>query len=221
MIIDTHMHEKTYSADSFLSLEEIVNKARSMGLDGVCITDHESNEIRDFALEFSRKSNFLIIVGAEVLTYEGDITVFGLRDLPKEKVHAQELIDLTLKTGGVAISAHPFRHNNRGMGNFIKTVKGLSGIEAFNGSTFSHHNLYAYALSSELGIPALGASDAHIVEAIGKYATLFRGNVRDEKDFIEAVKSGRVSPVVYFDGKYEDLDINRILYNKPIFNKVI
>ena len=97
MIIDTHMHEKTYSSDSFLSLEDIVKKSKSMGLDGVCITDHESNEIKDFAHQFSKQSGFLILVGAEVLTHEGDITVFGLDDLPKEKIHAQQLIDLTLK----------------------------------------------------------------------------------------------------------------------------
>ncbi|MDK2803230.1 MAG: hypothetical protein PWR23_234 [Peptostreptococcaceae bacterium] len=221
MIIDTHMHEKTYSSDSFLSLEDIVKKSKSMGLDGVCITDHESNEIKDFAHQFSKQSGFLILVGAEVLTHEGDITVFGLDDLPKEKIHAQQLIDLTLKTGGVAISAHPFRHNNRGMGKFIKNVQGLSGIEAFNGSTFPHHNLYAYGLSSELSIPALGASDAHTIDAIGKYATLIPGNIRDEKDFIEAVKSGRVSPVVYSNNKYESLDINQMLYNKPIYKEAI
>ena len=54
MIIDTHMHEKTYSSDSFLSLEDIVKKSKSMGLDGVCITDHESNEIKDFAHQKKR-----------------------------------------------------------------------------------------------------------------------------------------------------------------------
>ena len=221
MIIDTHIHEKTFSSDSFISLKEIVDKAKRMGLDGICITDHESNGLKEIAQEYSKKTNFLIMVGAEILTHEGDITVFGLENLPKEKVHAQQLVDMANKVGGITISAHPFRHNNRGMGKFIKNVQGLSGIEAFNGSTFPHHNLYAYGLSSELSIPALGASDAHTIDAIGKYATLIPGNIRDEKDFIEAVKSGRVSPVVYSNNNYESLDINQMLYNKPIYKEAI
>ena len=42
MLMDLHMHEKRNSADSFISLEEIVFRAREMGLDGICITDHDS-----------------------------------------------------------------------------------------------------------------------------------------------------------------------------------
>ena len=42
MFIDLHMHECTYSKDSFLKLEEIVELAKKRGLGAVCITDHES-----------------------------------------------------------------------------------------------------------------------------------------------------------------------------------
>ncbi|NMA51466.1 MAG: PHP domain-containing protein, partial [Peptococcaceae bacterium] len=78
MIIDTHIHERKYSLDSLVSLEEIVDQARLIGLDGICITDHESNEIKEEARLLSQKTGFLIITGAEVLTWEGDVTVFGL-----------------------------------------------------------------------------------------------------------------------------------------------
>ncbi len=203
MIIDTHMHEKTYSDDSFMSLAEIVEQAKTIGLDGVCITDHESNGLREYAEEYSRKTGFLIIVGAEILTHEGDITVFGLNSLPKEMIHAQQLVDMTLKAGGVAMSAHPFRKNNRGMGHSIRSVRGLSGIEAFNGSTPMHLNMQAYQLAAELGIPTLGASDAHVVEKIGKYATVFPGRVRDTRDFIEAVKQGSTFPAMHTERGFE------------------
>jgi len=219
MIIDTHMHERTYSLDSKLSLEDIVKRAREMGLDGVCITDHESNQIMDRAYEYSKETGFLIVVGAEILTHEGDITVFGLDKLPSEKVHAQKLIDMALRAGGVAMSAHPFRQNNRGMGNTIRDVNGLSGIEAFNGSTTPHHNLYAYGLAAELNIPSFGASDAHTIDAIGRYATVFPGRIRDTKDFIEAVKEGRTCPAVYTGLGYEKIDIYDKLYSDKLFGK--
>ena len=37
MWIDLHVHEKSFSKDSLLSLEEIASIARQRGLDGVCI----------------------------------------------------------------------------------------------------------------------------------------------------------------------------------------
>lgn len=212
MLIDTHMHEKTYSDDSFMSLAEIVARAKALGLDGVCITDHESDGLKETAAAYSRETGFLILVGAEILTHEGDITVFGLDRLPAEKLHAQQLIDLTLKAGGVCMSAHPFRQNNRGMGHSLRRVTGLSGIEAFNGSTPMHHNLHAYNLAAELNIPTFGASDAHTVDRVGIYATHFPGTVRDLQDFIEAVRQGGTSPAMHTPAGYEILHpMNRSL----------
>ena len=211
-LIDTHIHERTFSSDSSLALEDIVSRAIEMGLDGVCITDHESNGLMEIATAYSSKTGFLIIVGAEILTYEGDLTVFGVDHLPEKKLHAQDMIDLALNVGGVAISAHPFRQNNRGMGNSIRNVKGLSGLEAFNGSTTPHNNLYAYGLSAELSLPAFGASDAHEIRAVGRYATVFPDRIRDTADFIEAVKNGGTCPAVYTEIGYETIHIHDRLH---------
>ena len=197
MLIDIHMHESRYSFDSFVSLEEIVAKSKYIGLDGICITDHESNQIKVEAAELSDKEEFPIIVGAEVLTQEGDILVFGLDDLPKERVPAQNLIDLVNEAGGIAVAAHPFRNNGRGIGEGIRNLTGLAGIEVFNGSTKPENNFQAYSLALELEIPCLGGSDTHIIERVGKFVTSFPDWVRDAKDLIKAVKDGKVVPVSY------------------------
>ena len=60
MLVDLHLHEKTCSTDSFLSLEEIVSEARRRGLDGVCITDHDSMGLRDYAEDYARRTGFPI-----------------------------------------------------------------------------------------------------------------------------------------------------------------
>ena len=197
MLIDIHMHESRYSSDSFVSLEEIVAKAKYIGLDGICITDHESNQIKAEAAELSAKEAFPIIVGAEVLTQEGDILVFGLNDLPKERVPAQNLIDLVNEAGGIAVAAHPFRNNGRGIGEEIRNLTGLAGIEVFNGSTKPENNFQAYNLALELEIPCVGGSDTHIIERVGKFVTSFPDWVRDAEDLIKAVKDGKVMPVNY------------------------
>ncbi|MFX4262425.1 PHP-associated domain-containing protein [Pelotomaculum propionicicum] len=203
MLIDAHLHEKKFSADSFISLDMIIKKADELGLDGICITDHDSNAIRAEAAALSKKTGVLIITGAEVLTLEGDMTVFGLDRLPEKTVHANELIRITEAAGGVAICSHPYRQNNRGMGDFIRDLPLVRGIEAFNGSTPKHHNLKAYDLSLELNVAALGGSDAHVIDQVGKFATWMPDWVRDESSFIHAVKRGLTLPAAYNNGSYE------------------
>lgn len=208
MIIDTHLHESKYSFDSFLSLAEAIENAKSLGLEGICVTNHDNNYLKEEIGSSKKIDDILVIVGAEILTFEGDILVFGLDDIPKDMVHAEELLEIVKRNNGVAICAHPFRNNNRGLGEYIRVVKdNLHGIEAFNGSTLPHHNLYAYALATELGIPCLGAGDAHVSKQVGKYATCFNNSIRDEKDFIEAIKIKDFYPVISKNGIYEKIDI--------------
>ncbi|WP_313757129.1 PHP domain-containing protein [Tissierella sp.] len=207
MIIDTHVHENKYSFDSFLDFKESIELAKFMGIDGLCITNHDNNTLRNDIGDSAKINGILVIVGAEVLTYEGDILVFGLKDIPKDMVSAEELLTLVKKHNGAAVAAHPFRNNNRGMGENMRKVSHLlTGIESFNGSTYSYHNLQSYALATELNIPSLGASDAHKLEKLGVYATKFHDSIRDHKDFIEALKTGNFHPVMRKDGKYKDID---------------
>jgi len=201
VLIDVHVHTAEYSPCSSIDFEEAIIKARTIGLDGICITDHESNGIIDKAEELSEKYNYLVIVGMELLTYEGDLLVFGLEEVPTEKMHADVLIHLVSQNDGICISAHPFRDNGRGMGEHIRKIDGLSGIEAFNGNTEPYQNFQAYNLGMGLNIPCLGGSDAHSIERIGRYATMFPEGLRDVKDFINAVKNRNVFPVLYNDYK--------------------
>lgn len=217
MIIDTHLHESKYSFDSHLTFKEAIETAKFVGLDGICVTNHDNNHLRKEIGNSAKINDILVIVGAEILTFEGDILVFGVDNLPENMLHANELLEIVEKNNGVAISAHPFRNNNRGLGEHIRKVSNiLSGVEAFNGSTFPYHNLYAYALATELNIPCLGASDAHVSQNVGKYATYFDSTIRDEEDFIEAVKSKNFCPVIRKNGYFEKIDIYTDLENTSL-----
>jgi len=66
MFVDMHLHECTFSKDSFINLKQIVSVARARGLNAVCITDHDSMGLVDFAAEFSAKENFPIFVGVVI-----------------------------------------------------------------------------------------------------------------------------------------------------------
>ena len=78
MFIDTHMHEMTYSKDSFLKLDEMVQIAKEKGLGAICITDHDSMGFREYAKEYTEKTGFLVLVGIEYFSLQGDIAAFGI-----------------------------------------------------------------------------------------------------------------------------------------------
>ena len=77
------------------------------------------------------------------------------------------------------------------------TIKALSGIECFNGSTSPEANLEALRTARELGLARLGGSDAHKAERLGRFATRFDGPVRDESDLIRLIRARACEPVAW------------------------
>ena len=94
MFIDTHMHEMTYSPDSFLKLEEMVRIGKEKGLGALCITDHDSMGLKDYAAEYTARTGFPIFVGIEFYSLQGDIVAFGIEDYPKERIPAQDFMNM-------------------------------------------------------------------------------------------------------------------------------
>ena len=60
--------------------------SKELGLDGICITDHDNNLLRNEIGDYAYINDLLVIVGAEVYTREGDILVFGLDDIPEPRI---------------------------------------------------------------------------------------------------------------------------------------
>ncbi len=210
MWIDMHMHEKTYSSDSHLSLEEIVSRAKILGLDAVCITDHESNQLTERAKEYSEEVGFPILVGYEYLTDKGDILVFGVRDVPKYQcMPVDNFLEMVKGEGGIAIAAHPFRKNNRGLGDYLYKAENLYGIECLNGSTPEGLNRMAYEIALERGLHTTGASDCHVPEKIGRYATSIPDGVKTVEDLVKVFKNKKseIFPGKWTDKGYEKVDI--------------
>lgn len=210
MILDLHIHEKTHSSDSHMELDDIIEKAKDMGLDGICITDHDSMGLKDRVLQMRKEQDdFVVLIGAEILTFEGDILAFGLDEVPDKMMHAKDLLKLISDQGGVGISAHPYRKNNRGLEDHIKTMPGLSAIEGLNGSTPDFLNGKAIMDATMKDEPFTGGSDAHEIHRVGRYATKFYRTIRNESDLIEAIKNKE------FDGVYYDSNCYR-LYDEKV-----
>lgn len=196
MIIDFHMHERTFSPDSHMNLKEMVFEAKRKGLDGICITDHDEYGLAEYAAKLSEIENFPIFVGVEYLSIEGDIVAFGIHDLPKKHLPAQEFIDWVNERGGVCIAAHPFRSNSRGLEENLLTVKGLIGIEVLNGSASNGANQKAMEYCMKLGLQPIGASDCHDLISLGRYATNVPMDCKTVDDLVKALKTVKCEPVI-------------------------
>lgn len=213
MIIDMHVHEKTHSLDSKMSLNEIIKKGKEIGLNGVCITDHDSMGLKDEIINYRKENkDFIVLLGVEILTYDGDILAFGLNEMPQKKLYAYELIDLVNEQGGVTIAAHPFRKNNRGLEDKIKKYEKLTGIEGLNGNTDFDNNYKSIEIANTRYGNFFGSSDAHNVNNLGKYATKFNNIIKDESDLIKEIKNNNFKPV-FFDGK-NYVEFNQVKVNE-------
>ena len=203
MLVDMHLHALPNSTDSFLTLEEIVSLAKLRGLDAICLTDHDSMGGREYAEEYSKKIGFPIFVGVEYFSLWGDITAWGIDTFPDHRIEAQEFIDQVNAAGGFCVSCHPFRNNNRGLEHHLREAKGLHGVEVLNGSTDMESNRLALRYCRELGIKAIGASDAHVPKQVGKYVTWLPEKVDNLKDFVAQLHQCETKPAIWNGSSYD------------------
>ncbi|MDD6441547.1 MAG: PHP domain-containing protein [bacterium] len=211
MFIDLHMHEKRYSLDSTLALEEIVEIAKKRGLDAICITDHDSMGLREYAEEYSKKTGFPIFVGIEYFSLQGDILAFGIDHYPEDRISAQEFIDYVHEQGGVVVSAHPFRHNRRGLEGYLDILKGVDAIEILNGSTLPDAAMVAVQYARKYGFAITGGSDCHYPDKVGICATYFPNEIKTMDDLVSAIRNRECQPAFHQDYSYYIWDINKLL----------
>ncbi len=196
MFVDMNMHEMTFSSDSEQNLEDIVKTARARGLDAICITDHDSMGLKEYAENYSREVGFPIFVGVEYYSLQGDILAYGIDTIPDGRIDAQDFIDYVNERGGVTFACHPFRNNNRGLEDHLSKVEGLTGIEVLNGSTLFEANQVAYEYCDDLGLMAIGAGDSHHLKAVGRYATWLPNMAYTTEGFVQELKKGISIPAI-------------------------
>lgn len=207
MLVDMHLHERTFSHDSFLSMKEIVEIAKLRGLDAVCITDHDDMGMKDLVQEYSEELGFPVFVGVEFFSLWGDITAWGVDTIPDHRVEAQTFIDHVNRSGGFCVSCHPFRNNNRGLEDNLRRVNGLHGVEVLNGSASMEANRTALRYCRELGLKAIGGSDAHNAVQVAKYVTWLPEKVTTLEDFVSQLHVCDTRPAIWNGFAYDVVDV--------------
>ncbi len=187
MIIDLHVHTYAGSSCSVLPPDVLIKRARELGLDGVCITEHNNFIAKRFT---GRYDDLMVFSGVEIRSIEGDILVYGLDEIPFGS--AQEIIDSSKEQGAAVFIAHPFRNPSFiSVGDAIYGLEGFDGIEILNGNCTKEENLEARNAMKSLGCLGIGGSDAHAVGSVGKYVTEFDGIIESEDELVECLLKGK------------------------------
>jgi len=190
MRLDMHTHSR-YSRDSRLDPRDIVRKARSLGLDGIALTDHNAVEGAKVAKEYAKEFEGFVVLGAtEVSTAEGHILGYGVTETIPRDLAPQDTVERIEAQGGVAVAAHPYRFWS-GLGERATLGTDLMIYEIQNARTTRRGNWRAANLATKGGKGRTGGSDSHFIDEIGGAVTVFDENLQRQDDILQALASRR------------------------------
>lgn len=196
---DLHLH--TAYSDGEPSVQALLDAVAARGdLAVIAVTDHDTIVGAQVAqrLAVQERYPFEVIVGEEVTSREGHIVGLFLNAPVPPGLGAAETIAAIHAQDGLAFAPHPFFHDRpwrarrvmAGVGALAARLP-FDAIEVDNSTPcLEWANARARRFAARHGLPALGASDAHIVEAIGKSFTTFPG--RNAADLRRAIQVGQV-----------------------------
>ncbi len=209
MLIDLHCHTYPKSDDSFMNVDDLIHEAKALGLDGVCLTEHDIFWAAGEVMELSRRHDFLVLPGCEINTDPGHVLVFGLERYEFGMHRPEYLKALVEQAGGAIIAAHPYRRRflpgpaektgareemleRASKDRFFQYCQAIEGL---NGRGTTEQNRFSQDLGDRLSAPFTAGSDAHRVEQLGTAATEFPENVRGLDDLIACLRGGEYRPV--------------------------
>jgi predicted metal-dependent phosphoesterase TrpH len=191
--------------DCATPLEEIIARCQQLGIGCVAIADHGTIE---GALKLREIAPFTVIVAEEILTPDGEIMGFFLKETIPSGISADEAVAAIKAQGGLVGIPHPF-DSLRGSALDSQVLQGLvsrglvDALEVLNSRSILGRGLAMARLFAEKHCLAKTAgSDAHSPSEIG-HAYLEMPQFEGRDDFLEAVARGKVcggrsSPFVHF-----------------------
>ncbi len=214
MLIDLHTHTRLGSPDSFLDPDELVERSKAAGLDAIVLSEHDHTWSRDDIAALSHRHDFLVIPGLEVSTDRGHILVYGVEVYDPSMREAETLADEVERLNAAMVAAHPYRlhqpMNWLDPDDFERSVERVlvdpayqrvHAIEVLNGHGTRKQNRFSEAVATRLGLPGTAGTDSHQVSDIGKAATYFERDIRDERDLVREILAGRCWAVDRTAGK--------------------
>src|ERR1700730_19195603 len=207
--VDVHLHTNRGSAASNVSPRDLIERARTIGIGAVCITERDTMWDLAEVGEMARDAGVLLLRGMEVTTDMGHIGVFGLDTYLGGIYKLAELRRVADDKGAILIANHPFRYKLDARFSFMNTdhepidpahperaarleiFRMVDAIEALNGACSEEENLFALKVAEHLGLAVVAGSDSHSASSIGCVTTLFSESIHNERELIDAIPARR------------------------------
>jgi predicted metal-dependent phosphoesterase TrpH len=206
-VIDMHVHTSPASPCASDSVDTMIQAAKAIGLQGICLTDHNYVWSAEAVQALREKHDFLVLRANEVITEQGDMLVFGFYENLQGITRLADLKKQVAAVDGFIVAAHPFRGfltfgaDDVGLtpdsAMAREVFKWVNGVETLNGKVTETENKFARDVAEGLGLPSTGGSDAHDASTVGVYATAFDEIIDSEASLVAALKQGRYHPVVF------------------------
>ena len=204
MLIDLHTHTRPGSADSFLDPDELIERSMEAGLDAIVLSEHDRIWEQEALRRLERRHQFRILSGVEVSTEGGHILAYGVHRYRDEMRRSDTLAATVRRAGGVMVAAHPYRGFAPWNWRNVEEIRSgleqaqrnpafqlVDAVEVVNGHGSPHENRFAEQLAASLRLPGTAGTDSHQASDIGKAATYFERDIRDERELIAEIRAGR------------------------------
>lgn len=195
--VDLHSHT-LWSRDCLTQFDTIIRLCQQRGVDRIAITDHNTAE---GALQMQKRAPDLVIVGEEIMTTEGEILAYFVRESVPAKLTPDETIRRLRDQGAFISVSHPFDRLRKGAWGeeaLLRIADKVDAIEIFNARClYSEDNDKAIAFAKAHNLPGTAGSDAHSRPEYGQAMTRLHP-FEGPSDFLAALKDAeyiqRLSP---------------------------
>jgi hypothetical protein len=200
------VHAHTLASDGMVSAEDLVSAAAAIGLNVVCVTDHDTMADLGRATELGASLGVDVVRGEEVTTsFPPGIHIVGLFLDHQVRMHmsVEDTIDAIHEAGGLAVIAHPFMPTwfasmTPGKARQVLRTRRVDAIELRHTApvlprTWRLLDAFYTEHREQLGA-ALGAGDSHFgTHDLGRVLTVFPGSTA--ADLRRAIEERTTSPL--------------------------
>ncbi len=218
-LYETHLHTSPVSKCAKASVRETLEFYKSLGYEGVFITNHfiDGNISADKGSSYEELLEYYfsdyeegVRIGQEIgisvfcgieTSYGGtDFLVYGLdkewylshpeiREMPKS-----EQLRFFMENGALVIQAHPYREA-RYIDHIRLFPRCIQGVEVYNAARTDFENKLALQYAENYELIKFAGSDNHIAGRMQKFGGMQSSTpINDEKDFVARVLSGEITP---------------------------
>jgi predicted metal-dependent phosphoesterase TrpH len=193
-VLDLHAHSAPLSRDSGVSADRLVAQASRRGLDGVVLTEHNAIWSGDELRALSERHGVWVLPGMEIGTDVGHVLVYGLGRFTPELLEVESLRRIAQSEGAVMALAHPMRPFHGRHAPRDRYAEWFDALEAVNGDHADTDGGPFEQLARRIGVGAIGGSDVHSEQAVGRVVTAFDSPVTDIGDLVDHIRTRLVRP---------------------------